>query len=302
MYLHSYLQSIGFSKISYQKDLQYILNLVRSNPTNKTVKKESEFLQVESYKDFFESDIISIGITLVGEYDNNSNFYMKYYFPHVTYIGEKPYYLKNNLSVIINKRIDTDAYTCMCDNGLMGLPIIFYLNNSFWYNNYYDKNKELKLDVNIKLSALSKHGKVILPSLKKTLSQLRKENKELQRKENLISDAKKGDRKAIETLTIDDIDMYADISQRIRKEDLYTIVENTFIPYGSESDIYSIVADILDIKLFINEYTNEQVYYLRLNCNNITIDLCINKKDLIGQPDIMRRFKGIIWLQGIIMP
>lgn len=46
--------------------------------------------------------------------------------------------------------------------------------------------------------------------------------------------------------------------------------------------------------------TNEEVYELRISCNDLEIDVCINTNDLMGEPEVGRRFKGVIWLQGSI--
>ena len=48
----------------------------------------------------------------------------------------------------------------------------------------------------------------------------------------------------------------------------------------------------------INKYTNETIYAMNIECNDIVFDICINEKDLIGEPQIGRRFKGKIWMQG----
>jgi hypothetical protein len=37
-----------------------------------------------------------------------------------------------------------------------------------------------------------------------------------------------------------------------------------------------------------------------MECNDLNFDICINEKDLMGSPEIGRRFKGTIWLQGKI--
>ena len=47
-----------------------------------------------------------------------------------------------------------------------------------------------------------------------------------------------------------------------------------------------------------NEYTGEKIYQMNLECNDMGFDICINAKDLLGEPEIGRRFKGSIWLQG----
>ena len=69
------------------------------------------------------------------------------------------------------------------------------------------------------------------------------------------------------------------VSKRAKKEDIYSIVDTSFIPYGSESDNYSILATILDSKIITNTLTNEEIYDLFVICNDITFRICINKED-----------------------
>ena len=42
---------------------------------------------------------------------------------------------------------------------------------------------------------------------------------------------------------------YAMITKRIQKEDVYSIVDTTFIPYGSESDNYTVIGTIHSCRL-----------------------------------------------------
>ena len=72
------------------------------------------------------------------------------------------------------------------------------------------------------------------------------------------------------------------------------------MPYGIESDQYSIMGEIIDYTLAQNEMTGENVYILDIVCSEIPFSVCINQKDLIGEPTVGRRFKGNIWLQGSI--
>ena len=48
----------------------------------------------------------------------------------------------------------------------------------------------------------------------------------------------------------------------------------------------------------LNKYTNETIYAMNIECNDIVFDICINEGDLLGEPAIGRRFKGNIWMQG----
>ena len=83
-------------------------------------------------------------------------------------------------------------------------------------------------------------------------------------------------------------------------EDVFTLVDTYFMPYGAECDLYSILGEILLIENLTNSLTGDELVKLTLVCNEIILDICINKQDLYGEPAIGRRFKGIIWLQGNI--
>ena len=104
---------------------------------------------------------------------------------------------------------------------------------------------------------------------------------------NLIEAAKNGDEDAMETLTIEDID-------------LYSIIDSCFMPCGIECDQYSVIGEIKEIRKIKNKYTNEEIYWLNLECSDLNFVICINGKDLLGEPAVGRRFKGQIWMQGIL--
>ena len=57
-----------------------------------------------------------------------------------------------------------------------------------------------------------------------------------------------GDEDAIENLTLEDMDTYSMLSRRIAYEDVLSIVDTCFMPYGVESDQYSVIGEILDYK------------------------------------------------------
>ena len=157
----------------------------------------------------------------------------------------------------------------------------------------HNNKKDLHQNVPITLSALSLEGRILLPIVKDEI-QVKNLSAEKINRSNLIAEAKKGNQDAIDSLTLDDIDTYAMVSRRAKKEDIYSIVDTCFIPFGSESDNYSIIANIVDSRLVVNSYTKEEVYDLDLICNDITFRLCINKEDLLGEPLPGRRFKGNI--------
>ena len=85
---------------------------------------------------------------------------------------------------------------------------------------------------------------------------------------------------------------------RIVQEDILSIVDTSFMPYGMECDQYQIIGTILFYTKVFNSYTREAMYQMTIECNGMTFDICINKKDLMGDPEVGRRFKGQVWLQG----
>ena len=116
----------------------------------------------------------------------------------------------------------------------------------------------------------------------------------------MIQAAREGDEEAIESLTIEDMDTYSMISKRIVDEDVLSIVTTHFMPCGVECDHYNVMGEILDVELRENNKTKEKIYVLTIESNGIVLDVCINQMDLMGEPAAGRRFRGIIWLQGLV--
>lgn len=287
--MHSYLRAIGFSNINNRSELNNLINLVIDKASNRKT------IQINHQNSFTEMSLkfgYDFGITLRGEYDHNDVFHLDNYFPHLYGSGTNV-----REEVAINKRVDTESYTGMCDDYRLGVSLIFYLQNVAEYLERKNKNAEMDLNAPITLAALSLEGRALLP-IEKDEIQVKNLSVEKINRNNLIAEAKKGNQEAIDSLTIDDIDTYAMVSRRAKKEDIYAIVDTCFIPFGSESDNYSIIATILDSRLITNSLTKEEIYDLDLLCNDITFRLCINKEDFLGEPLPGRRFKGNIWMQG----
>lgn len=287
--MHSYLRAVGFSDVKNRSDFQKIVGVVMENPTEKcNVKMGNKIELSEIKKDFMKN----IGIGIVGEYDEKGFFYFGHCFPYC-----RGNYISATEDVSINKRVDTDAYTGMCDDLRLGVSLIFYLQNMVDFVADGKMQEGVAKRARISLSALSIEGKIIL-GLQQNERQLRHSREDSAQRKRLIAEAKQGNQEAIDSLTIEDIDLYAMVSRRVRNEDVYSIVENTFIPYGSESDNYTVIATILDWKEIVNPFTEELLYEMVLSCNDLVFNLCINKTDLVGMPMVGARFKGNIWMQG----
>lgn len=289
--MHSYLRAIGFSNINNRMELNRLLeNVTEHSSKTRTVEINNKGNLTEITMEFGEN----MGITVRGEMDEVGKFHMEHYFPCLN--GQN---VSTREEVGINKRVDSEAYTGMCDDFRLGVSLIFYLQNVIDYLEKKNQNMPMGTPFAITLAALSLEGRILLP-IEMDEIQVRNITAETKYRNNLIAEAKKGNQDAIDSLTIDDIDTYAMISRRAKKEDVYSIVDTSFIPFGSESDNYSIVATIIESNLIENSLTKEEIYDLQLVCNDIIFRMCINKQDLLGEPLIGRRFKGNIWMQGSI--
>ena len=149
------------------------------------------------------------------------------------------------------------------------------------------------------LSALSVSGTILMP-IQKNEQQVQKVKQASAARNSLMAAARKGDEDAIETLTLEDMDMYTTISRRIQKEDIFSLVDTYFMPYGVECDLYSVLGEIMAIRQVTNQITEKKINIITICSNELTFDVSINIIDIYGEPKIGRRFKGVIWLQGNI--
>lgn len=289
--MHSYLRAIGFSNIKKKKDLDSLMNYILKNPDKKEMAEiEDGCLFTEIKKDFSKS----VGINIRGEYNEDNEFSTSYYYPY--FMGKG---ITTNEDVSVEKHAEKESYAGIVDDVKVGVSLIFYLQNIAEYMNEKRIGNLSKQNISITLSALSTSGTIILP-ISKNETQIKNTKEASKNRNTLIAAARNGDEEAIESLTLEDIDTYTMISKRILNEDVFTIVDSYFMPYGIECDQYSILGEIVDMELEVNTYTKEEIYIFTLNTNNMNFDVCINKKDLLGEPAIGRRFKGVIWMQGKI--
>ena len=187
----------------------------------------------------------------------------------------------------------------MCDDVKVGVTLIFYLQNMISYIKYRNRDALPVKGTSLTLSALAEQGSIMMP-IRKSEKQKRKIQRSSITRSQLIEAARRGDEDAIESLTLEDMDTYTAISRKIQQEDVFSLVDTYFMPYGVECDQYSILGEIQECSSVKNSLTGEEVSVMQVCCNDLNLQVCINKKDLLGEPAAGRRFKGSIWLQGFI--
>ncbi len=291
--MHKYLRAIGFGKIKNRKQLQFLITECIHTAKQReyiSLPGHEDFVFVECCKEFADG----MGIAVRGEFDENNNYIYNYYFPYL-----RGNYISSEEDISIERHSEKESYAGICDDLRIGVSLVFYFQNVVSYLKYREKQKLPVKGTTLTLSALSCQGTIIMPIIKNEKE--KKKVKQVSRnRSHLIAAARKGDEEAIENLTLEDMDTYTVISRKIQKEDVFSIVDTYFMPYGVECDQYSILGEIMNCNKIQNQYTGEFIHRMTINCNELIFDLCINEADLLGEPAAGRRFKGIIWMQGYI--
>lgn len=289
--MHKFLKSIGFHKINSDKEWNQILQNIEENFT------EYERISLEEGLDFCElrkecGD--RIGISSFGQVDEEDRYSREYYVPYLKGTGVTTY-----ADVIVERKSDVEAYIGICEDVRIGASLIFHLLNGIEYMVESDRGLFVRNSTSVTLSGLANYGTVLLPVMK-SKEQEESWREELQNRSRLLDAAREGDPNAMESLTLDDIDTYTEVSVRLQTEDVYTIIDTYFMPYGAECDKYAILGEIINMSIIENKISRECVYILTLEVNGLEFDVSVPVDGVIGEPEIGRRFKADIWLQGYI--
>ena len=288
--MHKYMKAIGFN-LKNRKQLKEVLEKVENNFTNKTIISYQPGEDFCEYKKEFGA---RIGVTLSGGLDGEERFDQDFYFPYFTGGGITTY-----SEVIIERRIEKEQYVGVCEDPSVGISLIFFLQNGIEFMKEKQLGIPMTSNTSVTFSGLALSGKVLFP-VQKNESQMRSEKQASENRKMLINAARNGDQMAIETLTLDDIDIYSTVSRRLANEDVFSIVDTYFMPYGVECDLYAILGEILKVRVAENILTKEKLYQLKLEINELQFEVCVPVKEVMGEPAVGRRFKGNIWLQGHI--
>ena len=289
--MHKYMRAIGFSDLKDRKKLRKLINgIVIDSDRREYTTNEEDIVVAEFSKDFAEN----MGIAVCGEFDEEDKFVYEYYFPYL-----RPTNVSSNEEMCVERHTCHESYVGICDETRVGVSLIFYVQNMISYIKRKATEKHPLKNASLSLSALSLNGTILMPVMKDELVTASIQ-KDTQKRNSLIMAAKNGDADAMEALALKDMDIYTNISKKMLKEDIYSLVDTFFMPYGVECDQFSIMAEILECELVKNSLTEEEIYKMTVSCNDMVFDVCINKQDLLGEPEVGRRFKGSIWVQGYI--
>ena len=100
----------------------------------------------------------------------------------------------------------------MCEDSKIGISLIFTVQNGIEYMRERQAGFPADPTTSVTLSGLALSGMILLPVSKDEKS-VRSEKEASDNRKMLINAARNGDQSAIETLTLDDIDMYSQVSR-----------------------------------------------------------------------------------------
>lgn len=287
--MHSLYRAIGFSKIKSRLQMEGLYRDVMNSPTRKTtasIDLGTSIIQLD--REFGDG----IGITLIGEIDATSRISIEHAFPFAT-----PSTLTYVHNLRIEKHLGNDSYDGIIDD--FTLNIMFYLQNIADYVHLNWLNKA-PLTETCMLSALSNNGSILLP-LTRTKDEEIKVKKQHIDRIRLTEAARRGDEDALEDLALLSMDQKNDMYNKALRDGILSVVETTMMPYGIDCEAYEIIGIIERYKVIKNTVTDEEVICMTLQCNDYFLDVYINSMDLKGEPEVGRRFKGVIWMQGYVM-
>ena len=196
----------------------------------------------------------------------------------------------------------SELYSGSIDDYNIGLSLIFFLSNPINYRlrKLYDGASEFQ---GTALAAFANEATVLLPVVPQAdpLDPLAgMDVSSIFDADEPILSSEDDETELIDDYIESSLDMYDQINERIESEDLYSLVEQSFIPCGVECDQYSVIGEITDYIEQANALTDERLALIKLSCNNVEFWLCMRKEDILGEPQKGRRLKCRIWLTGTV--
>lgn len=284
-----YIKALGFSQYDTKEKAEELVNLVIDAPTNRYITEgENEEIKVEYYKSFGKD----FGLVVRGEIDKKKELVIHTVLP---YAKGRTLIDTHEVEVIAND--ERHSYSGFCEESKSGTPISFFLQNLV---DYFDLDEEKNVYINgIKLSLFAVEGTVILP-IDKDEEDESIEIAEQMIREELLSQAREGNEEAIDALEEEAMEASRILKERLKSEDLLTILEGFFMPVGEDEDIYSVLGTIIEARKLVNRYTKESVWRIKLRCMTLVFDVYINDVDFIGKASKGMRFKGTCWVHGIM--
>lgn len=287
--MNGYFSSIGFKGFSKEEFDNYLYDEALKDPDVVTKAIDLDGNEITELRKEVAG---GMGICMRGYFRKDDQFVLDYYFPY-----REASNTSNGIPTNVIPQTDREGFFGLCDDVRIGVDLIYFIQDMMPILMSDQRGLDEVFFGGSSFMALSKSGKILLPMMKKAGTE-QKKIEYVQKRSKLVAAAKNGDERAYEELTVNDMDLYNSLSKRLSNESLYEIVDTSFMPSGIESDKYSVIGEILNVRKFMNKRTRQFIYDMTLQSDSMIYGVCINEKDLLGEPEVGRRFKGEVWLQG----
>lgn len=230
------------------------------------------------------------------------------------FIGTDGVYARNEVfpfcessTASVDSESDLDIYELKNTTGrlsktnvpMIACPIYGYIQNLYEVSDGENLTEPNNMLYNgMAFGALSDSGMILLPKGESEDDELKSiEN----RRKKLRKEFFYGKDEAYKELTLTEMKIYSKIDGQVGDKGVYGLLNTTFMPRGIESDLYFVIAVIEDYDDVVIELTGQHLYRMYLNSCGLEYELMINSSQLVGEPQIGRRFKGLVWMQSKIL-
>ena len=287
--MHRYFRTIGFARVDSDRDAREILEdlLFRNRDAVHHIAMRNGDRLWELRIPLGER----LGLTMGGYVAADGKLVRERYLPYIDADG-----ITSTAECMIERHVDNEVYSGLIDDMRIGISLIFRLTNVAEYRQQRAKTP-YKMPRGVSIGGLCRDGKILLPVYK---NERQRELLHITERERarMISAAKDGDEGAMETLTASDLRLYESVNKRLRREDIYSIVESCFMPDGIECDLYVVIGEIREISRRKNWETGEIIWDFLLRTHDLQFHVYINSLDWHGEPTVGRRCKGTVGMQG----
>ncbi len=287
--MHNYLRSVGFKCITNYKQLTSLFDQIVRQPDHVEVIRINDETNFAAMSREFAP---GMGVALFGILDENNQFHRHFYFPYA-----ESDTVSTSAECFFHEHSEKESYAGSCDDYRINITLIFSVSNFMEMRRLNAQTGVLPASRFVCFSGLSGEGKILLP-IQKTEKEREESKLYAKNKSQMMESMKNQDSTTFDLFNQMEIQMYHQLNRQLRTTDLYTLVESYFMPYGVECDQYSLMGTIEKVELLKNSLTGEEIYKLLIDCNDVPFQIVIQKTDLMGVPEVGRRFKGSVWLTG----
>lgn len=115
--IHTFLRSIGFRDLTKNAELYPVLESILNRPDEQTIVTDETGNEFACFSKNFGTDI---GIMVCGNFINDKEFRMEYYYPYLH--GSQ---ITTNEMIEIERHAGREAFAGICDELKLGVTLIF---------------------------------------------------------------------------------------------------------------------------------------------------------------------------------